>query len=407
MKNKKRNLSTIKILPWYMGFSDDLLFYMAINTIFLTVVKNFNASQISLFTSIPCFCYILLQPILLKIIKWIGNKNSVVIGSMMLLLASIIITFSKSFYLMMLGQVIYTLAFLFKSMDSLILKNNLIYLDRENEFLKYESKSRLIYSILTTIIALVVGYLFSINYYLPMFLCIGICFVNLMVSFILSDVAIEKNNVENSKRKVNLNKLITLIIVSYGLFFSVLGRGQANLKLVIQYSLNDYFSVEKTAIYFSYILFISRIFRVLSNVLFNKFYNRLKNKLSYFLTIVCAFAFLLVIFGNYMVGTGYKFLLMGLGFCLILGIRDIFLVYIKDLLLKNSNVEEHSTLISYFGFVRKIVETIISFGFSIVLLRFDIIYVVYILLFLTIVSFLVNYKIYKMINRKSGALNES
>ena len=45
-------------------------------------------------------------------------------------------------------------------------------------------------------------------------------------------------------------------------------------------SLNDYFSVEKTAIYFSYILFISRIFRVSSNLLFNKFYSNLKDKLS-------------------------------------------------------------------------------------------------------------------------------
>lgn len=404
MKTKKRSLFTIKILPWYMGFSDDLLFYMAINTIFLTVVKNFSASQISLFTSVPCFCYILFQPLLLKVIKRIGNKKSVVIGSIMLLLASIIITFSKTFYLMMIGQVVYTLAFLFKSMDSLILKNNLIYLNRSGDFLRYESKSRLIYSILTTIIALVAGYLFSINYYLPMYLCIGICVFNVITSFIINDVIIEKKDMVTSKTKVNFTKLIILIILSYGLFFSVLGRGQANLKLVIQYSLNDYFSVGKTAIYFSYILFISRIFRVSSNLLFNKFYSNLKDKLSYLLTIVCALAFIFVIFGNSISNISYKFMLMGLGFCLILGIRDIYLVYIKDLLLKNSRVEEHSTLISYFGFVRKIFETIISFVFSIVLLKVEIIYIVCILLFLTILSFIINYSIYKLVNRNMGGI---
>ena len=35
-----------KIFPWYDGLSGDLLFWVAIDTLFLTVVKNFTASQI-------------------------------------------------------------------------------------------------------------------------------------------------------------------------------------------------------------------------------------------------------------------------------------------------------------------------------------------------------------------------
>lgn len=67
-------------------------------------------------------------------------------------------------------------------------------------------------------------------------------------------------------------------MISYGLFYSTIGRGQANSKLLIQYSLNEYFDVGKTAIYFSYILVLSRITRVLASLLFNKIYSKLKEK---------------------------------------------------------------------------------------------------------------------------------
>lgn len=41
-----------KIYPWYAGLSGDLLFWIAIDTLFLTVVKKFTAAQIVSLTSI-------------------------------------------------------------------------------------------------------------------------------------------------------------------------------------------------------------------------------------------------------------------------------------------------------------------------------------------------------------------
>lgn len=41
-----------KIFPWYDGLSGDLLFWIAIDTLFLTVVKKFTAAQIVSLTSI-------------------------------------------------------------------------------------------------------------------------------------------------------------------------------------------------------------------------------------------------------------------------------------------------------------------------------------------------------------------
>lgn len=66
--NKKVKLSN-KIYPYLVGMSDDLLFWAAINTIFLTTVKLFSASQISLLSAISSLVAILSQNIVLKIIK--------------------------------------------------------------------------------------------------------------------------------------------------------------------------------------------------------------------------------------------------------------------------------------------------------------------------------------------------
>lgn len=398
-KMQKRAKYNTKIIPWFTGFSDDLMFYIAINTLFLTVVKNFNASQISLFTSVPCLCYIILQPLFLEIIKKIGNKKSVVLGCLMLLMASIIITFAKSFYIIMIGQILYTLAFLFKTMDSVMLKNNLVYLNKESEYIKYANRSSIIYSILTTLIALCSGYLFNINYYLPMYFCIAICLVNLIISLGLDEQIVSDNNMSKTteKKKVKFNKVILLIMVSYGLFYATIGRGQANTKLLIQYSLNDYFNIGKTAIYFSYILVMSRMSRVLASLLFNKLYAKIKDKIGYHLTILCGFAFVFVILGFFINNITFKFILMAVGFCLILGVRDVFGTYSKYLILKNSKVSEQQTFMSYLGLSRKVGEAILSFVFSMILLKFELIYIIFILLILSIISFCVNYKLYKLV----------
>ena len=42
----------IKIYPWYFGMVGDLLFFIAIDTLFLDVVKHFSAAEIVSLTSL-------------------------------------------------------------------------------------------------------------------------------------------------------------------------------------------------------------------------------------------------------------------------------------------------------------------------------------------------------------------
>ena len=107
--DKKINLSN-KIYPYFYGISSDLMFYIAIDTLFLSIVKGYNDAQINSFTAFSMLMIIIFQPINIRIIKKIGNTNSIKLGVYLLFFAAIIITLSNNYYLMLIGFALYEIA---------------------------------------------------------------------------------------------------------------------------------------------------------------------------------------------------------------------------------------------------------------------------------------------------------
>lgn len=104
---------SIKLYPIFYALSSDLVFFVPIDTLFLTLVKGLNASEISSMIMIGLLVCILLQKIIVKVAKKIGNVNSVRLGSFLLFISSIILTFGKSFYSLIIYRIINELAFMF------------------------------------------------------------------------------------------------------------------------------------------------------------------------------------------------------------------------------------------------------------------------------------------------------
>lgn len=77
----KRASRMMKVFPWYHAFEGDLLFYIAVDTLFLTVVKNFSPAQVVSLASVSTCACILLQFPILGIIRKIGNTASVRCGA--------------------------------------------------------------------------------------------------------------------------------------------------------------------------------------------------------------------------------------------------------------------------------------------------------------------------------------
>ena len=397
---QKRYLSRfINIYPFLKGFTDDLLFYVAIDTLFYTFVKGLSAEQVVFLTTISSFFSIIFRITLVKIIRKIGNTCSVRLGMGLLLLSAIIITFGPSYFWMIIGKIIYEIAWVFKDMENVMLKNNLIEMKKENEYAKVANKGMIVYAFLTFIVALLSGYLFNINPYLPMYLCIIICVISFVMYFFMKDVS--KYNVTITEKvnfkKIKFSKIICVILISYAIFFGVVTAGQVNTKLLIQYELSGIYQTAKVSMYLGIVVAASRVARLLANMFFGKIYYKIKDKSLTFLTSMLFISFIFIIIGYFIPGNIFKFILMSIGFCIILAVRDPFRLFTQDIILKQTMSEEQQVAISYIQFARKVGTTICSLIISAILLRWEMIYVIIGIGALALLEVFISIRIYSML----------
>lgn len=393
--NIKKINRSIKIYPLFASFTGDLIFFVPIDTLFLTLVKGLNASQITAMTMASLIICILFQKIILVIVKKIGNVNSLRLGATMLLIATIVLTFGKSFMAMLLYKSIHELAVMFLNMDEIILKSNLKFVNRKDDYFKIRNKSKIIYAIITLFTALIVGKMFNVNHYLPMYLSIIINVLVLGTAFLYYEAKVNKEQeTKKEHEKLKITSIIFYVILSNAVFYSIIKMGQNNSKLFMQYDFQKFLSVEMVTYYITTIVFISRIARLVGNVIFEKVYQKIKDKMSIVLTICLSMAFLLLIIGHYInVAFIYKVIFMSIGFFLILATRDSFQIYIEDVALSISNKDEQQKIVIDIEVYRRVGTLILSAIFTLILMQCDLVVVEFIFLGLSIGEIFINKKL--------------
>ena len=397
-----------KLFPFFAGLSSDLLFWGVVDTLFLTIVKKFTASQIVSLTSISLITCILLQIPLLQLIKKLGNTKSVQLGSFLLLLSSILLTFGENYITVVLGKIICEIAFTFLNMINAILQNNLDLQGKENEYIKERTKANTVYAVATMLVSFCASIMFNINYYLPMIGCVTVCFVCFILSFFMIDYTksdSDKKEIKNKNPKLFSSKyshILVAIILSYGFYYPIVNSGQSNGKLFIQQELLKTLDVNQTAIIIGIILCISRIVRVISNMSFHKIHQKYNDKVGFLLPCLLALS-LCLIFGGYFISLSFslKIIVMGLGYIIILFIRDPFKVYIQDLALKTASKKQQQTILATLDLSRKIMRAIMSLSFTIILLYKPMLVVIGILILLSIVEIGIALYLYQVIRQNN------
>ena len=394
-KETKMINRSIKIYPLFASFTGDLIFFVPIDTLFLTLVKGLNASQITAMTMVALRICIVFQKVILAVVKKIGNVNALRLGATMLIIASLLLTFGKTFIAMLLYKSIHELAVMFLNMDEIILKNNLKKVDRKDDYFKIRNKSKIIYSIITLFTALVAGKMFNIDHYLPMYISIIIYVLVLGTAFLYYEAKTEdEEEVNKEHTKIKVTTIIFYIMLSNAVFYSIIKMGQNNSKLFMQYDFQKFLSIEMVTYYITTIVFISRIARLVGNIIFGKIYLKIKDKMSIVLTICLVLAFTLLITGHF-INSNFicKVIIMSLGFFLILAIRDSFQTYIEDVALTISNKEEQQDIIIKIEVYRRFGTLILSAIFTLILIKYELIVIEFILLLLSIIEIFVNKKL--------------
>jgi len=397
MEEKKKIRLSNKLYPYFFGLSGDLLFWIAINTIFLTNVKGLSAFQISSLTTIGTLSSILSYPFVFKIIKKLGNIASIRIGTVLLLVAAVLMTFSNSYIGLSIGHILYYISFFFKSMENVILKKNLTAEFRSDDYMKIQNKGSLIYSLLTMIIAFVSGYIYSFNNYLPMIICIVICIINVFLSFLLYEHSGDNIDSYVISKKIKFTKLVLLILGLYALTGAVIDLGHDNTKLFMQYELSTFLDSNNVAIYLSWIIALSRIARVVGVMFFTRLCSNKTERILTNVGYVLVFAFILIIMGGIYRLELFSVILMALGFFIFLGVRDTFVNCIKTVLLNNCDEALHEKAITYLSLSKTFSKFLISALISLLLLKTSMIYVMVLLLVVCIINIVIIKRIIKML----------
>ena len=384
LKDKRIKFSN-KIYPIFYGLSSDLIFFIAINTLFLTSVKGLTSSEINFITTIGVLVALVFYLLSHKIINKIGNIYSIRLGTLLLLFSAILFTVSTNLIFFVLAEIFYEVGFVFKCVDQVVLNNNLIYQNKENDFIKIKIKATTIYSIATLIVTLIVGFLFNINPYLPMFICILICINNFIMAHFIYEA--DFNNIESElkeKNKFSFNKIMIITILVYGFIYGTIAVCQTNHKLFIQYELQDFLKANTVTLVLSVILFLSRISRLISNIVFGKIYDKFKKKTLYIIYFGLVTSVLLFIVGKLFFTSMYSSIMMAVGFIILLALRDPTENLLSNILLKNTKKEDQERAILYYQFMRRLVVFMLSLLATIVLLKYELIhlYVVFFILIL-------------------------
>ncbi len=389
-----------KIYPWYSGFTADLLFYIAIDTLFLTAVKNFSPVQIVSLTAVSKIACILLQFPLLAVIQRIGNTASLRLSALFMLLSSLFITFGPSYYLVALGKIFHDIAVIFRNVATVTLKNNLDLVGKKDRFIKLRTDANTVYAVITMLISFVASLMFNCNNYLPMFGCITTCVIGLLLSFFMVDYS-KYNKIsserKNKKIKLKFTKFIILTLIVYGMYYSLVGIGQTDGKLFIQQHLLIDFDIEETALIIGAVVCISRIIRVFSNVVFARLYEKYIAKVGIILSVLLCLSMGFMLFGSFIHIVVLKIITMSLGYLIILFIRDPFRLFIEDVVFNNTAKEFHQTLITMLALITQVVTSGMTLGFTFLLLKFPLLIEIVILFVIALIEIILCVRLYKII----------
>lgn len=195
IKKKRRN--NRNLYPIYSSIGLDYMFYYGIKVLFLSQVKNITDSQIVLATSFFSLFSILIQIPITMLIHKIGKRKGLILGNSINVFAMFLILICPNFMFFVIEEFFSAIAFSIKSItEASILDLSIPKIDRKREFytkLKRNGYSKYCYMYATS--TLLAGFLYNINPYIPIILCLGFCVFAAIISCSFAEI---KENTEET-----------------------------------------------------------------------------------------------------------------------------------------------------------------------------------------------------------------
>lgn len=212
-KNNKKEVSknrriNAKLYPIYKMFSWDLLFFYSIEFLFYTITKKITASEVLIINGFYLLFRILGQIPAVAITDFLGKRKSIILGNTMLIFYMLILLFLPGAFSIILADLVFALGYDMKTIaESNLLYDSVSTKGGEGLYSKLDAKGGSWYYILDGVASLTAGYLFVINNYLPMIICLGFIIISTILSFEFKEIyEVEKKDREKHGLKNTLKE---------------------------------------------------------------------------------------------------------------------------------------------------------------------------------------------------------
>lgn len=200
-KIKRKNA---RLYPVYKMFSWDLLFFYSIEFLFYTITKKITASEILIINGFYLLFKIVMQIPAVTISDLLGKKKSIILGNFMLIFYILILIFGPGVISIIIADLICALGYDIKTIaESNLLYDSVSTKGGEGLYSKLDAKGGSWYYILDGVASLTAGYLFVMNNYIPMVICLLFIVISTIISFGFEDVY----EVKKDKNKKFVNTL--------------------------------------------------------------------------------------------------------------------------------------------------------------------------------------------------------
>ena len=308
MESTKEEQNNIRLYPIYKMISWDLLFYYSISFLFLTQVKGISASDVLLSEAFyPIFKFILLMPLTALIAK-IGKRRSLIIANSINALSILSYIVAQNFTYVLIGQFFSAIAFDIKG----IAETNLLYDNlpkdekRGANFSKIDGKGLSWYYYADAITAIASGFLYVINGYLPLILCLICCLLSTFLSFKFKSTGKLESKEEITIKgymkdlKHSFRYMLQSKRLKYLLIFGAIFAGLLSVLVTLRSGVLEQIGVKEQ--YFGIIFAVLGVLSGISSKNQNRIHNKYRNRTLAVLAIPTAISCILLgffVLGNF------------------------------------------------------------------------------------------------------------
>lgn len=224
IEEKIKKQKNVELYKKYKALAFDLLFYYAIIYLFLTIEKGISAADVLKFDAFYILFKFLTQIPSTLLIQKIGKRKSIIIANFVLAVHVLIIMCAKNFEQLLISQFLCAFGFTIKA----TCETDLLYdaiphgEKRGSIFAKIDGKANALHYYIEAVSAIISGFLFVINPYLPLILCfiillfvsiLSIKFEELQKIETKNSVRAEMKNLKYSFRNILKSKRLKSLLI--------------------------------------------------------------------------------------------------------------------------------------------------------------------------------------------------